>query len=193
MTSMLAPEAVGTNYRRMLVMAPVNDLALRQRAESAFVRAAVVRDTALICDPVCRRPLNSESPTEFVAGHTLLFPGRQYSSSEIATMLRENRIDATLALFPTSAGVDQSFVPPSLETSCAEWNAVTYCGAPVGGVTVAQPWATFAARVYDARDGRTVWIATGTTGESFFDRLDTLLESVARRTVDRLRADGAIR
>ncbi len=194
MTSMVAPDAANTAYRRILVLAAYDDLEMMQAAELRMqaVGSASARNRAgaLVCDPVCRAP---GEMSEFIPAHTILFPGREYSAEELRAILHEHRIDATLILSPTAAGVSESYVPPTLVTSCSRWGSTTSCTSrPVGGGTIRRPWATYAARLYDARTAATVWIATSRTNGSMMSDASSLIASMAQETLNKLLADKKI-
>jgi len=191
---MVAPDAENMAYRRVLVLAAYDDLEMMQAAEVRMqaVGSASARNRAgtLVCDPVCRA---QGEMSEFVPAHTILYPGREYSAEELRAILSEHRIDATLVLSPTAAGVSESYVPPTFVTSCANWGSTTSCTSrPVGGGTIRRPWATYAARLYDARTGATVWIATSRTNGSMLSDASSLIASMAQETLNKLLADRKI-
>jgi len=200
-TSMVAPEVRGKVFMRVLVVADLQDLEMMQYAERAVrsqpaTGAAVLPDT-IVCDPICRKYDESTVPesdsTVFIPAHTILFPGRSYSADELRRILGEHRVDATLVLSPTAAGVSETYVPPTLVTRCTTWSSTTSCSSrPVGGGTLKSPWASFAARLYDATTGEVVWIATSNTNGSIFSDTSSLISSMATQTVRKLRGDGLI-
>ncbi len=199
-TSMVAPEARGKVFMRVLVVADIQDLAMMQYAERA-VRSMPPSPTAppdtIVCDPICRRIAEFEKPssdsTVFIPAHTVLFPGRTYSADELRRILREHGIDATLVVSPTAAGVSETYVPPTMVTSCTTWSSTTSCSSrAVGGGTLKSPWASYAARMYDASTGEVVWIATSSTNGSFLSDASSLISSMAAETVRKLRGDRLI-
>ncbi len=199
MTSMLSPEAKGKTYTRILVVADLQDLGLIQAAEIAIQRMAaekVAAATVVNCDSAgaCFAPGALAPGTEFIPAHTLLFPGRDFTPEELARILSENRIQATLVLSPTASGVSESYVPPTYVTQCATWRSTTSCSSnAVGGGTISRPWVSFAARMYDARSGATVWIATSSTNGSAMSGSATLIQSMAAKTLANLIADQVVR
>jgi hypothetical protein len=197
MTSMVSTEAKGQVYRRVLVLAEIQDLGMMQQAELAMKAAADEKIRSglgtRVCDPICRSPGGLAPEAAFIPAHTLLFPGREYSPEEIQSILRENRIDATLVLSPTSSGVSETYVPPTFVTNCSTWRSTTSCSStPVGGTTLSRPWVTFAARLYDAKTGATAWIATSSTNGSAMSGPATLITSMAQRTLNNLIADSIV-
>lgn len=196
---MLAPEARGKVYTRILVVADLEDLGLMQAAEKAMQRMAaekVAAATIVSCDSagVCSAPGALAPGTVFIPAHTLLFPGREYKPEELGRILSENRIQATLVLSPTASGVSETYVPPTYVTQCASWRSTTSCSSSaVGGGTISRPWVSFAARMYDARTGSTVWIATSSTNGSALSGAAMLIESMASKTLANLISDQVVR
>ena len=187
---------------RVLVIADLQDLAMMQLAERS-VRAeptntvSTLPDT-IVCDPICRKNdgsvMRESDSTVFIPAHTILFPGRTYAPDELKRILREHRVDATLVLSPTAAGVSETYVPPTFVTSCTTWSSTTSCSSrAVGGGTLKSPWASFAARLYDATNGEVVWIATSNTNGSIFSDIPSLISSMAAETVRKLRDDRVIK
>jgi len=199
MTSMVAPESTGKVYTRILVLADLADLGLMQAAENALWRFAtgdVTNAPIVSCDSagVCSVPGALAPGTVFIPSHTIIFPGRAYSPDELAGILRENRIQATLVLSPTSAGVSESYVPPTYVTRCESWRSTTSCSSTsVGGGTDVRPWVSFAARMYDTTTGATVWIATSSTNGSARSGATALIESMASKTLTNLVSDRVVR
>ena len=200
-TSMVAPEVRGKVFMRVLVVADLQDLEMMQYAERAVrslptIGAATLPDT-IVCDPICRRSddsdLSESDSTVFIPAHTILFPGRSYSPDDLRRILGEHRVDATLVLSPTDAGVSETYVPPTLVTSCTTWSSTTSCSSrSVGGGTLASPWASFSTRLYDASTGDVVWIATSNSNGSPFSNISSLISSMAAQTVRKLKGDGLI-
>src|SRR5690606_25326105 len=130
---------------RILVVAELQDLGMMQSAEKSLETQAAAMVTAgrgsLICDPECRAPGGLAPSTAFIPAHTVLFPGREYTPAELQAILSEHRIDATLVLSPTSAGVSETYVPPTYVTNCSTWRSGTSCSStPLGGGTLKSPW-----------------------------------------------------
>ncbi len=199
---MSAPEAKGKVFTRVLVVADLQDLATMQLAERAVsaqpAKAPSTLPDTIACDPICRKIDPSDAKesdsTVFIPAHTILFPGRSYSPDELKRILREHRVDATLVLSPTAAGVSETYVPPTFVTDCSTWSSTTSCSStPVGGGTLRRPWASYAARFYDASNGEVVWIATSNTNGSIFSATRTLIASMAAETVRKLRDDKMIK
>jgi hypothetical protein len=197
MTSMVAPEARGKAYRRVLVVAEIQDLGMMQAAENGVKQLAdsLARNPpVVVCDPECRAPGALAPGSAFIAAHTILFPGREYSPDALRAILDSNRIEATLVLSPTASGVDVSYVPPTYMTNCSTWRTGTSCStSSIGGMSLESPWVSFSARLYDARTGETAWIATATTNGSALSGVPTLIRSMTRKTLMNLISDQVVR
>src|SRR5690606_39220542 len=90
----------GRSYQTILVFGHFADLGTRQEAEGRFVA------------------MTHLGRTRFVSASAVLFPGRQYTDSEVATLLNENHIDAILVLTPGQVGTSSTFVPPTYTSTC---------------------------------------------------------------------------
>lgn len=178
LTSLPAPEAQGRIFHHVLVVAAVADLDLRQTTELRLASHSI------------------SGAFDLVPGYTILFPGREYTKEEVASVLRAHNIDATLVIQPSAAGATPVYVPPTYVTSCTSWNAATGCGqtatTQVSGGDYALPWERFVASLYDAATGNSIWIATATTKGNIFADDQTLANSMADETVARLIADGLL-
>ena len=179
MTSMASPDMPRQGFRNILVYAGFVDLGVRQATELTFVSS------------------NTSESVRFVAAHQLFFPGRQYTSEEMAATLREKQIDASLLIAAGQQGTSSSYIPPTFTSSCTVWNSSTGCQQATtttsGGQAVQKPWAQFTAQLFDAHTGKVVWFATANTGGNAFASSTTLATSMANETLSRLRADGVIR
>ncbi len=135
--------------------------------------------------------------TRFVPSHTVLFPGRDFSSEQVVQVMRQYGIEATLVITPGEVGSTQSYVPPTYTTSCTGYNINYGCAQittfSTGGFSYSKPWAQFSARLFGADDGVGVWIATATAGGNAFAHSMDLVQSMADKTMERLLADGVIR
>jgi hypothetical protein len=171
-SSIVAPESAGRTYHHILVLAPFGDIAMRRGIEGSF------------------EAWNQDSGTRFIPAYRIFFPGRSFTASEVAQILRSNGIDATLLLEGRSTGTSASYLPPTYKLTCAQWMSGTGCAtAPATPEAIESPWATFSARLFDAASGSVAWIATGTAGAGTFSNPGALYKAVAGRTVQQLAAD----
>ena len=179
MTSVPAPELSGRSFNSILVIANFADLGIRRETELRFANG------------------RTGGSTRFVPSSGVLFPGRQYSQAELADVLREHRIDATLVITPGDAGASAGYVPPTYTSGCTVWTSTGGCQQVTtttsGGYNYSKPWAQFTAQLYDVHSGRVVWYATATTGGNAYASANTLVRSMAAKTLERLGADRVIR
>jgi hypothetical protein len=131
-----------------------------------------------------------------VTSHALFFPGRDYTGEQTVEVMRQNGIDATLVISPGEAGSTQGYVPPTYSTQCTRFNMSSGCTeattTTTGGVSYSRPWAQFSAKLSDAANGVVVWVATATTSGSAFAHSTDLVQSMADKTLERLKADRVI-
>ncbi len=177
-SSVVAPEAAGRVYDRILVVFPVDDIEWRRTAEEVFGNA-YDGDTAA-----------------FVPSYTVFFPGRMYAEDEITRLLAEHRIDAALVIQLGDAGTTTTQTPTQTTARCTLWTSSQGCvqasATTTGGYDVSKPWANFTAVLLDVATGWSVWAASARTGGNAFAGTGTLLRSMAGRTVKQLRTDGLI-
>lgn len=200
--SMVSPELGSRRFARVMVLAEIGDLGLRQQAEAAFAAEIsgderATSEGGMICDTICRSASDvagsSARQTRFVAGATILFPGKSYSQEEVRAALQKNGIDAILVLFPTAVGASESYIPPTYTTRCTAWNGSTGCSTTAGpSASIQRPWASFAARLFDVQSGDALWISTSNSSGTAFASYATIVESVAKTTVEKLKADRII-
>jgi hypothetical protein len=173
--SMAAPNTSGVTYHRILVNFSTGDLGWRKTAEDAFVAK----------DP------------SFIASYTVFFPGRTYTQDEIAAAYMQNHLDAALVISNSASGVSTYTTPAQTSTTCgAAANGVAVaaaCGtSETAGSSYEKPWATFTAQMWNARTGEVVWMASSSTGGNAFANWHSVLSSMVRSTVSKLRQDRVI-
>ena len=205
MTSLPAPELRGRSLHSILVVAQIADLGLTLAMEDRFYSTGMQQCT----QEVRGMGIGTDTPQadsataaclkihfQFVPSHTVFFPGRDYSSEQVLAAMRQNRIDGTLVITLGEAGSAQSFVPPAYTTSCTSYDIYSGCSQTTttfsGGYSYSKPWAQFSAKLFDAADGRVVWVATAFSGGNAFAQTADLVRSMADKTFERLLADKVI-
>jgi hypothetical protein len=177
MTSLPAPDLGGRSFRTILVVGHFADLKLRQETEARFVSM-------------------NGGPVRFIASTSVLFPGREFTQDEIASILKTNNVDATLVISPEDAGSRTGYVPPTYTSGCT---LVTSNGCQQvttttrGGYAYSKPWAQFTAQLYDVQTGKVVWYASSNTRGNAYANSTILVRSMADKTIERLVEDGLIR
>ena len=178
MTSMPSPELRGRSFHTILVVGDFADLGLRADTERRFVAAS------------------QRGHTKFVASTSVLFPGREYSQAEMASILRENSIDGSLVISPTESGTKTGSVAPTSTSRCTAWTSGGGCQKVTtttsGGGDYSKPWAEFTAKLYDVNSGQAVWYATATTGGGGGASWTTVVHSMADKTLEKLAEDRVI-
>lgn len=208
MTSMPSPDLRGRTYHSILVVAQIEDLGLKIAMEDRFSAsrndcAAEVHGMGYWTgtatgDSVMAGCVNrwAQRHTHFVSSHTVLFPGRDYTAEQVADVMRQYGIDATLVFTPGESGAVEGFVPPTYVTQCSGWNLYGGCTqistSARGGFAYSKPWQQFSAKLFDATSGQGVWIATATSSGNAFAHSANLVESMADKTMQRLIADKVI-
>ncbi len=175
MSTLAAPELAGRRLRTILVVANFEHIGVRRATEEEFAR-------------------HSGVGLRYIPSYRVFFPGQTFSQAEIAAALASHGIDASLVLDPLSSGTTSQFVPPSYVTACSAWNSQGGCTQTVTsptspGATISKPWVTTSVMMYEARTGRSVWVASGVTGGNAFAETGTLLQSVVARVASGLESD----
>ena len=177
-SSLVAPEARGHTYQRILVIFPVSDLDWRKTAEDEF------------------RNVYSSQGAVFIPSYEVFFPGRQYADEEITALLAEHGVDAALVIALGETGTSTTRTPTQTTARCTVWSSSQGCTAAsattTGGYDISKPWASFTAVLLDVATGSAVWAASARTGGNAFAGTGTLLRSMASRTVGQLRSDGVV-
>lgn len=178
MSSMVAPDVRGRVFHNVLVVGNFADLGIRQDAEYRLAGRSV------------------PGHYQFVPSVDLFFPGREYSSEELRTILRQHSIDATLVITPGQSGATSGYVPPTYTSSCSAWTSAgctQVTTSQAGGFSYSRPWQQFSATLYDATSGSSVWVASAGTGGNAFAHALTLVRSMVDKTAERLTHDGLVR
>jgi hypothetical protein len=132
---------------------------------------------------------------QFVPSTQLFYPGKQYSETQVDSVLRKYSIDAMLLLQPGGTGNKTTTIPPNYTSQCTTTSCrqVTTTTAPGTGTTYTKPWAEFSAQLYSAETGESVWFATAKSkGNAYADTSD-LVHSMADKTIEQLLASQLIR
>ena len=178
-SSLVAPEARGRTYDRILVVFPISDIEWRRTAEEEFGKAYGGQQAV------------------FIPSYKVFFPGRQYTNDEISQLLTDHQVDAALVITLGDAGTSTTRTATQTTARCTIWTSSQGCvqasATTTGGNDISKPWANFTAVLLDASTGSTVWVASARTGGNAFAGTGTLLRSMAQRTVQQLRSDGIVR
>ena len=178
MTSLVNREVLGRSFERVLVHGNFQNLEYRRLAEEK-----ICAELSLITMCECFKSLE------------VFFPGQGYSSEEIASRLRQLRIDVVLVLQPTGSGTSSIYVPQTYSTT----GSATIIGNTVdvsstthtyGGYEITKPWATFEAILWETSQGKVAWYATAASRGNAFAEWADLISSAANKTVNKLVADG---
>ncbi len=179
MNSQTDVAATTASYSKMTVLVAVGDLGQRQKAEKAFQQKLAYHGI------------------ECVPSHDLFFPGREHSEEEIAGRLQENGIEAILTVNLSNSGTSSTYVPETSQTkinaySVGNSTSGTATTQTYGGYDIEKPWANFTVELWDLSGGAVTWVASASTGGNAWATGNTLLSSMASKTVSQLAKDGVI-
>ncbi len=181
MTSQVNPGYVGRHFNKVFIHGNFQSLEQRHLAEEE------------LCVALARTV-----PWECLKSAEVLFPGQFYSPEQIRDRLDELGVDAVLVLQPTGSGTSSIYIPPSTHTTAtasAYGNAATASSTTYtsGGFNLSMPWTNYEVMLWSRADGQVAWYATAVSSGNEFAGWDDLIRSAARKTVERLAADGIIR
>jgi len=191
MTSVKDPSYSTKQFHKILVIAPFNDLEERNKAETAFIERL------------------SKYNVEAIPSINIFIPTRKYNDNEIKKILSDNNFDAVLSVILTDAWTKQLYVQSSSTYGQGNVggniitnspNMATLSGSinyssntqTIGGV-ISKPRVKYDIRLYDATTGDTAWLSTSLTKGNAFAKFDTLINSLADTTVEKLKNDGLLK
>jgi len=127
----------------------------------------------------------------------LIPPTRETTSDELVRVVEENQIDALLFVTLTDYGESEHYVPQSTTTTGAatisgnraNLQAQTYT---FGGYSVSKPHAAFQVDLLDAKTGGKAWTTAAKTHGNAYAEFQTLVSSLAKRTVKELIVGGLL-
>jgi hypothetical protein len=165
-TSQSLPGAAPKHYTKLLVFANTADLALKVRAESSFVRAAV------------------DAGVEIVPAHALFLTGRAYADSVVLRTLRENNFAGVLIL------ADATTDAPTV-TASALAIPTPYGTSVTAHQNARQDVFTIVSRVVDMTDAQPIW--SGSTRVERRGASDgALFDGLAKDVVQKLVESGVL-
>lgn len=179
-TSFRDPAFATKTFQRMLIVAPFADLESREKAEGAFVEHL------------------AKYSVEGIPSIRIFMPTRTYTNEELVKLLSENKIEGVLVITLTDAYKTQAYVPAFSSTygqASLTGNTVNYSAytQQYGGYYISKPKVRYELRLYDVLTGNTAWVATSLTRGNAFAHFDTLINSLADTTTEKLKDDGLLR
>lgn len=160
------------SYGHILVMAQMN-LERREQAETR----------------VCER--FEDYGVSAIRAIDVMFPGKEYSSEELAKIMQTNGIDGVLILEDGEASESYYYMPKTESTThSGSWVGNTYYGrsktTSIGGYSYSKPRCTFSASFVDFQTGDVVWTSFANSRGNAYASQGTLLNSVSDETVQDL-------
>jgi len=193
-SSVVAPEALGTVYRRTLVLFPVSDLEARKQVEDRFSYQATCTGAQGSFMPCPFGPPPDSAANAFVPSYSLLFPGRASTNEDVARVTAENDLDAALVIMLGSGDPATALTTQTAQARCLLWP--TTPGCDVGGMTTAtydmsHPWSGFTLVLFDVRSDSVVWVASARSGDGMAGT-NAVLRSLVSSTVVQMRLDSLL-
>ncbi|MFQ5753667.1 MAG: hypothetical protein ACE5HI_16885 [bacterium] len=178
-TSIKDPNYSQIQFNSILVVAAFSDIEYRQDTELAFTKQLEKQGANVI------RSIDMFPPT------------REVSNTELIDTLVENNIEAVLIIAFSDYWTSETYIPPYSTTSGSAsiiGNSIYYSQntQTYGGYYFSKPRINFELRLYDTHTGNTAWIAkTHTKGNAFAD-FNTLINSLASKSVKTLLEENLI-
>lgn len=123
----------------------------------------------------------------------IILPTRKYGAKEIAQVLNKNGVDGILLIYLTNAWAETTTTPESYHTtgyvSGRNVYAQTY---KYGGNTITRLRQENDIRLVDVKKFQAVWVASANTGGNGYAGSETLLYSLAMKTLKQLQSEGLI-
>lgn len=164
--------AAGKTYTKIAVLAPLDDLATRSVLEKAFVLKFNGKGV-------------SATPSV-----SIIPPTRNPSKEEIVAKLREGGYDALLLVDLTDSYQENVTMPGYATTLWGKSGAVTTYS---GGNTASKPRTKFRIQLLDVASQQNVWVSSTFTTGNVWAGTETMAQSLAEKTVNKLTDDGLIK
>jgi len=166
-------------FRKLLVIAPFSDIAVRKQTEHAFIKK-----------------LNSLG-VDAISGIELIPPVKDYNEQDLLSILEQNHIEGILVVALQDYWTSQVYIP---KTSSSQGNVSLYGNSlyyesytrEYGGYYVSKPRVKFEIRLFEVKSGEIAWIATSLTRGNAFADYSTLVNSLSEEVVKKLREEDII-
>jgi len=173
------PELSEVKFRKLLIVAPFSDIGLRKQTENSFVAE-----------------FNS-SGVSAISSIELIPPLKDYNEQELLKILEQNNIDGVLVVALQDYWTSQAYIPKS---SSSQGSASLYGNSlyyksytqEYGGYYISKPRVKFEIRLFDSKSGQVAWLATSFTRGNAFADYNTLVKSLAKEVVKKLREENVI-
>jgi hypothetical protein len=180
MESFKDPAFAKTKYRKIVVMARIGDLKNNKYAEDQFLKSFSKKDV------------------DGISSMTLFPPTREVSAQEMSKTLNENQVEAVLIVALTDYWTDSYKMPDSSTTQGSGTiygNSFQYSGTTTyqTGPTLHKPRAKFEVRLFDVRTDSVAWMASSFSKGNAYANINTIMDSLADKTVSSLSKEGLIR
>jgi len=174
------PDFAGARYKKIMVKCEGTDMRTVKKIERLF----------------CEK-LNSSSSTAAIADFEIFLPTREYSDDDFYSTLEKRGVDAFLILELTDKYFEEyqnpTYVSSKRVTRYRYGRRVTTERTIVTGGDISQlPNLKYRLTLYDTKTGRKAWIASSHTSGSELADLSIMIESLAGKCLEELKAKGMI-
>jgi len=178
-TSIKDPNYSQIQFNNVLVVAAFSDIEYRQKTELAF-----------------KKQLEKQG-VNAVRSIDMFPPTREVSNTELIDTVKENNIQCVLIIAFSDYWTSESYIPPYSTTSGSAsiiGNSIYYSQTTqtYGGYHFSKPRINFELRLYDTQTGTTAWIAKTHTKGNAYANFNTLINSLASKSVKTLSEEDLI-
>jgi len=166
-------------FRKLLVIAPFSDIALRKQTEHVFIKK-----------------LNSLG-VDAILGIELIPPVKNYNEQELLNISEQDHIEGILAVALQDYWTSRVYIPKS---SSSQGNVSLYGNSlyyqsytqEYGGYYVTKPRVKFEIRLFGVKSNQVAWMATSFTRGNTFADYNDLVNSLAKEVIKKPREENVI-
>lgn len=180
LTTVRNPELSQMEFKKFLVAAPFQDIDLRRQTENTFVTQFIL------------------SGFDAISSINLIPPVKNYSVEELLDILKTNNIDGIFIVALQDYWTSQTYIPEwsSSRGSARLYGDVFYYETiqkKYGGYYIFKPRVKFEIRLFEIKSGQIAWLATSLTRGNAFADYNTLINSLAREVIKKLKEEKVIK
>lgn len=172
-TAFKDPEFANARFERIAVYANTLNLEWRSSLEQGMAEEVIAQGGSAI-------------PSMLI-----IPPTANQSAEEAVQALIDNNVSAVLQIDIGDSGVQEQWIPQTGSTTTTTGTASVYGNTGVysgsshttnyGGYNVNKPWANMQTRLFDVESGKTVWIASSSTGGNAYADWDDIRSSYCKK------------
>jgi len=170
------PEFANKTYENFMIFASFDDLSSIKIVENTFCSG--LKENGISCIPSIQ----------------ILLPTRKYKTEEIQRILKDNNIDAVLIVSLKDIYKEQKYIPGESKTNCftdPSGDVDCYTRSSPGHY-VSKPRIKCELTLIDVKKNKNIWLATSFTAGNAYADFETMINSLAKKSIIKLAEDGLI-